>query len=318
MSKPSAAQMKKNKILKIYKGRHFCLTERKYARVIEIAKERIEKIASGSSVTERFEVTFAGTRDISLNTITDVFALDNSVKNPITRLRFIANVQLAEEESNSISIDFNGGDSDSGATIAAVSDNLSWLQETLGALEEQVDRTVQSEFFARFNSPQAIVQFFMAFAMALFLTSMMYSTLITDADGGIGLRALGMNISSAEAKELIAASNTIKTDSEKLDFIYQVIKKTLEPKAAKPNAFRKYISEPKYWLIGLPILVALIAAIVALLNFYPSYVFAWGDVKEHYEKILERRKFVWYGVIASLVIGVLGNFFVLGLTTTSP
>lgn len=316
MTQLVTSSIKKNKVSKTYKGRQFCLTERKYARVIEIAKERIGKVAGNSSVSERFEVTFAGSRDISLNAITEVFALDNSVKNPITRLRFTANIQLSEEESSSIDIDFNGSDFDSGITIAAVSDNLSWLQETVGALEEQVDRTIQNEFFSKLNSPQGLVNSLITVFMLMIMMPMMYFTVTAEVD--VGLRGLGMNITSAEAKELVAASKIIKTDSEKLDFTFQVIKKTIEPKAAKPSEFRKYVAEPKHWLIGLPILVALIAVIVAILKFYPSYVFAWGDVKEHYEKLLERRKFIWYGVIASLVIGVLGNFFVLGLTTVTP
>lgn len=75
------------------------------------------------------------------------------------------------------------------------------------------------------------------------------------------------------------------------------------------------LNETRTYLIGIPSLVALLSAFAAIFWFYPRNVFSWGDCGENYERIVERRKFIWYGVVLSLVIGVLGNLFVVGATT---
>jgi hypothetical protein len=76
-----------------------------------------------------------------------------------------------------------------------------------------------------------------------------------------------------------------------------------------------YLTDYRVYLIGVPILVAISAAIGAVLFFYPAQAFVWGDQHEYHTTLAERRKFLWYGVVFSLAIGVLGNLFVLGVST---
>jgi hypothetical protein len=123
------------------------------------------------------------------------------------------------------------------------------------------------------------------------------------------------NISQTEMINLKIVADEVKTDSDKLNFIYQYLTATVQPKPSLVSTLKSYVSDTKTYLVGVPMLCAFLAAIVAFRWCYPLRVFVWGDYEEHYNKLVERRNFIWYSVIAALIIGILGNLFVFGVTT---
>ena len=106
------------------------------------------------------------------------------------------------------------------------------------------------------------------------------------------------------------------TESDKVEFIYKfltgVIKNAQENRG---NGAYKYLTDYHTYLVGVPLIVVIIAIVVVMRGFYPKRVFLWGDWEEHYNGIVSRRKFLWQGVVVALLIGIIGNLVVLGITS---
>lgn len=78
---------------------------------------------------------------------------------------------------------------------------------------------------------------------------------------------------------------------------------------------------PIAWLLGWKALLVLSPVIIIGISFshlavkcYPRAVFAWGDFGEFYETLVSRRKTVWNVIIGALLVGMVSNLFVLGLS----
>lgn len=67
-------------------------------------------------------------------------------------------------------------------------------------------------------------------------------------------------------------------------------------------------------LLLVPALLTILSLAYLIKYCYPGSVFLWGDFIEHYNAIIERRKFVWNAIVISLLVGILGNLFVFGLS----
>jgi hypothetical protein len=66
-------------------------------------------------------------------------------------------------------------------------------------------------------------------------------------------------------------------------------------------------------LVLLPVLIISASLIYLITTCYPMAVFDWGDAKEWYEQLFNRRQQVWYVVIFGLLIGLVVNMGVFGL-----
>lgn len=304
MTTQTAKPPQQDKVVRNYRNRSFVLTARKLGRIVEVSKERIEKVRNGLPVVERFSVTFANSKDATLSRIEDVLALDNGVNNRIIEVKYSISAEQGEDKPHWIVIDYDAASSSLPVQIAVASNDLPWIEEAIGAIEEQVDRTLQSDLsYATRGFPDfAFFLGVMAFAAtsALFFNERKSTT--------------PLGLSPDLTTKLADTARAASTDSEKTDFVYRYLAATLEVPPGKPSVFAQYASDYRTYLIGVPLTVALIAAFAAIRWFSPRRVFVWGDYEEHYNKLVERRKFLWYGVVGALVIGVLGNLFMLGLT----
>lgn len=294
-------------VVRVYPNKAFVLTARKLGRIVEVARERIEKVRNGLPVFEQFTVTFANSKEATLGRIEDVLALDNGVKNGIVEIRYLIWVEQGEFKIHWVEIHYNAASSNRPVRIAAGSNDMPWVGEALGAVEEQVDRTVQSGLGSTTKlSPDILFLGVMAPMAAITLLSAVFSN-ERRPSAPLGLSAETVGKLGENAKAL-------STDSEKINFIYNYLAATLVTPETKPSIFAQYAFDYRTYLIGIPLAVALVAAVAAVRWFSPRRVFVWGDYEEHYNKLVERRKFLWYGVVGALVIGVLGNIFMLGVT----
>jgi hypothetical protein len=66
-------------------------------------------------------------------------------------------------------------------------------------------------------------------------------------------------------------------------------------------------------LVLLPLAIILGSFVYLLAKCYPPAVFVWGDAKDWYATLLQRRQQVWYVIILGLVIGLVANMGVFGL-----
>ncbi len=80
------------------------------------------------------------------------------------------------------------------------------------------------------------------------------------------------------------------------------------------SALLNSISDWRFSAILLPILV-LIGSILVLARSYPSAVFLWGDAEEWYRNILNRRAWVWNVIIGALLVGLVGNIAIFGISS---
>ena len=281
----------------------FILSDRKLSRVVEVAKERFQRIHTEQEIQENYVVIFADGKELRINNLENVLKLDNSKKNPISYIKMSLEVFKDDEVVNGIIVNYDGKYSNHGLIVlSGISYDFSWLQETMGALEEQLERTIPTDLAYSISGNLSYVIVIFTMILSLFV-------------GVIGNDQVGsLKISESHIEELNTLSRSAKTDAEKLDFVFHYLSATLD-KNSYTEKIKHLIREPRTYFMGVPALVCVLSALAAVLFFYPRHVFDWGDCGEAYEKAIERRKFLWYGVVLSLVIGILAGLFTAGITS---
>lgn len=292
-------------VFRTYPNKSFNLTARKLVRIAEVAKHRAEKIAGGHPVVEAVSVTFKNSKEMTLGSVESALALDNVVKNRIMGLEYsVAVGPPGAQRLHSITVKYDATSELFPVRISAISSDLSWMDEAVGAVEEQVERTLESSFGSGRTNGLEVA----GFAVGL-------GAVIAASTGVSQSQRLGGGaLSTEKAAELAEVAKGVSTESEKLDFVYRYLVASLQQQPSPTSIFLKYATDYRTYMIGVPLLVALLAAMIALFWCSPKRVFVWGDYEEHYSKLVDRRKFLWYGVVIALVIGVLGNFFFLGIS----
>lgn len=288
--------------VKLYDKTAFILTDRKFSRVVEVAKERLERIKVDQKYREYYEVSFRDGKELRIDSLENVLALDNGKKTPIRRLVFTVEIMSGDDTLHGVEVTFDAsGTYRYQILIRGESKDLGWLQETMGALEEQVERAIPNDFAYWIKLRSSIVS---VAALLVFLLS------IIAISSPISNR---IRVPEDRVADLQALSTSAKSETEKVDFVFRYLSATLE-KDKISVSLRAAMKKARTYLIGVPIVIALLSVIAAIVWFYPRYVFAWGDCGEFYEATIARRKVLWYGVVLSLVVGILGSLFVVGVT----
>lgn len=290
---------------KRYQNSPFILTDRKISRVVEVAKERLDRVKGEGTLREEFTVTFGDEKELKLDSLDKVLSLDNSKKNPVRRVSMQFSLAGPLNLPHAIHVTFDGNDSDgSEVSLSVVSSDLGWMQETMGAQEEQLERSIPTGFIYAIKKHGTA-----GFIFALIIIGML-GNILGFVDNKVG----PMKIAESRVAELSVLSANAKSDHEKQDFVFQYLASTLPGNEKKPDA-KALFSDSRTYLVGIPLLIGILSTLAAIVWYYPKTVFSWGDCAESYERMLERRKFLWYGVVVALVIGVLGNLFVMGVTS---
>ena len=289
--------------VKFYERSPFILTDRKLSRVVEVAKERLERIKIDREYDEYHQVNFRDGKELRINSLENVLALDNSKKNPIIRLSLTFEVKSGDETLHGVQVAFDSTELYRyRILVQGESMDLGWLQETMGALEEQVERAIPNDLAYSIKRKSGILSILVVLAFFMSLLS------ILPPRSGL------LRLPEGRTADLAALSTSAKSEAEKLDFVFRYLSMTLEKDTTSAPS-RGVLNNYRTYLISGPIVIGVLSAIVAIFWFYPSYVFAWGDCGESYETTVARRKVLWYGVVLALVIGVLGNLFVVGATS---
>lgn len=291
---------------KTYENSCFVVTDRKLSRIVEVAKERLDRVKTDQERHERYEVGFLDQKELRVESLENILSLDNSNKNPITSILATFELKADDETVHGIKIGFSSKDRfGESIFVSAISEDLGWLQETMGAIEEQLDRTIPNDFAYSINKRSAT---FVVMLVAMLLA--VFTSLFAPKAGQF-------KVPQNRIEELMALSSTAKTEAEKTEFVFRYLSATLERDTTTETVTR-LAKDYRTYLVGIPTIVGLLSALAAIFWYYPRNVFAWGDCGETYERTIERRKFLWYGVVLSLVIGVLGNLFVVGATSWNP
>lgn len=200
---------------KVYENTCFILNDRKFSRIVEVAKERLERVKSTHQLNESYRVNFSDGKELLVNSVQDILGLDNSKKIPVSKISAFFSIIDSGVSTHSIRIVFSADDHRRPMQATCESEDLGWLKETIGAMEEQLERTIPTDFAYAANRLSGLLM-----VLVLGITFGLLS--IVSAE-----RKNGFMLTDERAEELVLLSSSAKTDSEKIDFVYKYMSSTL-------------------------------------------------------------------------------------------
>ena len=282
----------------------FGLDSAKLSRILGIIDTKFRE--ASAAVEYSFQVSFKNGRQVALSQIDQVFTLDNTVKNPITSLAITFSGEKEGELLAGGIISFSGSSKPrDNVDLSLHSDDHKLGLQLFAELEEQIERTFFQGWIYKVKSFNFLLKltFFLAILLGMAATASIKSNprlfpLPTDV-----------------VETLLQRSEKATTSEEKINFLFDLNRQQLQfvHSERKSPSLEKFLSSRTFF-IGIPILLVLACAVYAMTCCYPMAAFLWGDYKEHYEHLVSLRKNIWWAVVMCIVLGILGNLFVLGIT----
>lgn len=280
----------------------YVLDRGKLSRMLTIVEQRLTEAAVPYSAG--FEVTLKNEKKLLLRSAQDLFALDNSVKNPIRVLRI--SIPHAEQDDapvsgGSVTVRFDS-DRESNISIGVRSLSVKVATELFAELEEQVDRTIVTNWILKYIKSGRI---FMMMALVLAVFAPIGFSMVTARSN--------RPLSSADTAELEKLLTSAQTEVDKIDALVQV--KIRELNTSRPRASLLSVDwatmlSLRGAFIALPLVVLIVTLLYMVIACYPWAVFAWGDYEQHYKSLVGRRKTLGAVIVGALVIGIMANLFV--------
>lgn len=293
------------------------MTKSKLSRLVEIIEERLKRTSSEEAEIEKTIIaSLKNGREFKCSSLEKIFKLDNGPKNRIIKLEIDFNLK-----KNSVRIIYRNRKNylNKNISVEVVDENMLLANETLGLIEEQIERTIKDDIFYKISnylkSDSPIVKNYLFMLMILFLLLM--TTLVglnSEDDVTLGEYQLTQN----DVSILNNIEKNISNREDKVDYIYnfiQIIKEDITIKSEDNLNYLSILTDWKIYFILIPILVIIGIFIYIILYCYPEIVFAWGDMEEKYNKIKDRRSFLWKIIISSFLVGILVNGFVIAVTS---
>lgn len=286
----------------------FVLDKAKLTRILNIMEERYSEAELKFSPS--FEVTLSSNRHIRMSSVDQLLDLDNSVKSHITSIEISA-YKIEEKGALICALSFSSTNENN--ISISVQTSVSKLGSQLFAeLEEQVERTFSSSWIHRFSPANVVIGIAGIALSALFIAFLVFG----DTSGP--LKSVYM-LSPDEVSSFAKRSKEITNTNDKIDFLFALQSRQLERSVTKQETetvhFGKVLTV-KNLLIMLPLVIILGCIVYLQQTSYPFAVFLWGDYEEYYNRLLSKRKTIWTVVIISMFIGILGNLFAVGLSSS--
>ncbi|MFL6283088.1 MAG: hypothetical protein ACJ74Q_08080 [Pyrinomonadaceae bacterium] len=301
----------------------FIVEKSKVNRLIGIVQEKLNEF--GLQTSEQFEAHLSGHKTFETNSLAEIFELDNSHRNRIKQLtvKCAVNALGATIPEHQVRIDFDG-ELPTDISITIESQNTKWAMDTMSVAEEQVERTLQRGFMykiRRLDIPILIALLAVLFSIGLPLVLSLFSRSGDSTEQPLTTSS-PMNtmwLTESDLKELEAKlrDNQALTNDQAADVLTRQLKNILaEQKSKEQKARLSSASVFRDWRLLLlisPIIIILIAFIY-LTRCYPPAVFLWGDAEEWYQILVNRRRNIWSLIIGAMLIGIISNLFVFGLS----
>ncbi len=295
-----------NRVSKDY-SYSFAIDKPKLDRILNIFEDKFA--GQEEKLTTNYELSLLNRKKIELKTLDEVLQLDNTVRNPITSLSLTVR-GTSETDQQYSHIGFTNREEDN-ISLTVSSSDAKWANRLFAEVEEQLERTFLANWVyktvKRSNSAFVfIVQLSLLIGCAAFGTWLLTHQ---QEDG----------TSDAQIAELVRQIDTITSTEGKVDFLFELRKLEIEKAIKKKGApslasnFKKLLSFRTLFM-SLPLII-IVGCMVYLFKYcYPRAVFAWGDYGDHYALILSRRRTLWTVVMLSLLLGIISNLFVFGLS----
>lgn len=290
----------------VYKqyNRRFLLEPTKLTRIVDTIHGCIDTIP-GITQRDDFHLFLKDTRREELSSIDDVLAADNSRKHRIEMLAIhcSAGSTGVSRPEYEVQVDFGGPSNSQQSSspktrlvaITVKSDNSSWNSRTLSQVEEQVERT-----WIHHTTPLALLIVLLVGSI-LFLTFQFVSFFPSTS------ATWWLNRADRERLIQMLKEHPILTDEDLREIGTRQLKNVLRDNGAllDSDASSKPDGPKPYFLAA--VIVAVIVCIIVLFTCYPATIFLWGDEKDRYDAILQRRKVVWGILISGLLAGVISK-----------
>lgn len=281
----------------------FVIDKAKLSRILEKLEERFRYLELPFQPT--YYIHLSKGNKITLDSIEDVFKLDNVIRNPIIYLRIGVSASNRDTASNlACSIIFQ---KPCLISLQIRSTDPKLALQAFAELEEQMQRTFVENWLYQVMRGQTI-SLFLAF-------------LICSPIAFVAADSLDSFESSQESRpfleELLQKANSARSSEEKIDFLFELSKHEIEqelssrlPLSINIMSFLNFNT----LFLTLPMLVVLGCTFYALKYCYPQGVFLWGDYEEYYNRLVSRRSTIWNIVISTVILGIITNLAVIGLS----
>lgn len=288
----------------------FLLDRAKASRILNVIEERFEHLKLPFDPI--YFVRFQRGNELSLNRIEDVFALDNTIRNPIEYLRVEAK-GISPEQSVEIvcRVSFKAQRESAYENIEVYVScpDAKLALQAFAALEEQVQRSFLDDWIYRF--------FKRGYYPGSFLVLASYFVFALSSIYFIVFRRL--LIPNQNYERLLAEAKYASSVEQKIDFLFDIARQEAERKYERGSAEKAWpelssILSLKTLFVILPIVIVTGCIYYVITKCYPTSIFLWGDYEDYYKSLAARRNTIWTVVILSMIMGLIANFFSIGLS----
>jgi hypothetical protein len=289
----------------VYKAfnQSFALDKNKLSRIVNIIEQRYTEI--GITPISTYRVLLKNGKIIQVTTPDELLQLDNIVKNPVRNLQ-ISYVDQQNAPQHSLTLNFGGTAHD--IELRVLGSERKWADQFFAEVEEQIERLFTGNIFSVFSRRNASL-IFPIFASIIFTLATIVLSIFFPSPTS------RERLSLEQINTLLELSEQAKTEQEKLDVVFQILTKQLEKARDSQTAFNfASLLDYRFFFLALPLII-IVACIIYLAAYcYPRQAFLWGDYENHYTSLLSRRTMLWGTIILSIVLGVVTNLFVIGLS----
>jgi hypothetical protein len=299
-----------------YYSEPFVLDESKLGRIDRIIRDQFKTVSKKESI--QYVVVLKSTKTFYLSSLDSLLSMDNSLNDPITTLHIVAETYVEDSpespEKNGSSdnnkkyyycdVHFTIQSAQAIIATSAQSPDITWSNSTLLALEEQIPRTFQRDFWSNYrHSHRAIPISIMLFFIFIIVITESVRTYQRQYD-----LSDRMWLTENEIAQLLSKTDEKFSPVE----VYQFQLKNLRYYNQKGLSWKLLLSW-KVDAILIPLIFVVFAFLYLLFRCYPMAVFNWGDMNEWYNNICRKRKVVWEFIAGAVILGLFVNIAASGI-----
>lgn len=289
-------------------GATFILEKSKLLRLLNIIEEKYKSI--GKKPKSIFAIILKNGKQMGVNDIEHVLGHDNAIKNPID---FLGINYECHNEDDVIDCDITYSISKSEIKVTVKSYNVRFANELFAEIEEQVERAIVKSWISNLkrtisSDPRRIAPLIVSIIMMLILIPII---ILVEPQQNIYRNNF---LSNSDIQHILKLSEKVQTIDDKINLLYKYnmlqldnIKNNTNLYSFK-NIFLKF--DLKLIFILLPFFIIIFSFVYLLIYCYPGSLFLWGDYEDYYNRILNKRKFVFNTILVALFIGIIGSLFV--------
>lgn len=283
----------------------FILEKSKLSKLLTVINNKYQSI--GLEPLSRYEIILENEKQILLNDIEHVFSLDNTIKNPVEIFKIIFEGSQGDMYLNCY-ITYKRKKNN--IVVNIESSNIKWCNELFADIEEQIERTFDKNLIYSIKSLSGFIMgllYLVIFLSISFLFLSSYEPIAGQKE---------FFLTESNINEIMKDSKSADSIEDKIDIIYKIKTYQLANLTTKKSYYKIIIQQFNIGLffILFPLIFIMSCSFYLMKYCYPGSIFIWGDFEDYYNKIIHRRKFTSNTIIIALIIGIIANLFVFGLS----